>query len=63
MGAWWWALVAFVVLLLVGLYLSMTAGRLDRLHRRIDTYDVGVRRAGAAVSGLLGVVAALAVGG
>lgn len=36
MGPWWWALAALAVLLLVGLYLSMTAGRLDRLHRRID---------------------------
>ena len=26
-----------VVILLVGFYLSMTAGRLDHLHRRIDT--------------------------
>ncbi len=26
-----------VVIVLVGLYLSMTAGRLDHLHRRIDT--------------------------
>lgn len=33
------------------------------LHRRVDTLDVGARRAGAAVSGLLGVVAALALGG
>lgn len=37
MGAWWWLAAGVVVLLLVGLYLSMTAGRLDRLHRRIDT--------------------------
>lgn len=29
--------VALLVVLLVGLYLSMTAGRLDHLHRRIDT--------------------------
>lgn len=35
----WWALGLIVVVLLVvfGLYLSMTAGRLDHLHRRIDT--------------------------
>ena len=34
---WWWIALAVVVVLLVGLYLSMTAGRLDRLHRRIDS--------------------------
>ena len=34
----WWALALAVLgLALLGLYLSMTAGRLDRLHRRIDT--------------------------
>lgn len=35
----WWAIGTVVVILLVvfGLYLSMTAGRLDHLHRRIDT--------------------------
>jgi hypothetical protein len=33
---WWLAVLAFLMVLL-GLYLSMTAGRLDRLHRRIDT--------------------------
>lgn len=34
-----WILVAVVVaaVVLLGLYLSMTAGRLDRLHHRIDT--------------------------
>jgi hypothetical protein len=34
-----WILVGLlvVVILLVGFYLSMTAGRLDHLHRRIDT--------------------------
>jgi hypothetical protein len=31
----WW-LVGLVVLVLVGLYLSQTAGRLDRLHIRVD---------------------------
>jgi hypothetical protein len=35
---WPWAIAALIVLLAaVGLYLSSTAGRLDRLHRRIDT--------------------------
>lgn len=33
---WIWALVAVFVIVVFGLYLSMTAGRLDRLHRRID---------------------------
>jgi hypothetical protein len=37
MGSWWWVLAAVVAAVLIGLYLSMTAGRLDRLHRRIDT--------------------------
>jgi len=34
---WWQWAVILAVLVLVGLYLSMTAGRLDRLHRRIET--------------------------
>jgi hypothetical protein len=33
----WWLAALVLVLALLGLYLSMTAGRLDRLHRRIDT--------------------------
>lgn len=38
MSPWWGLLLAaLVVAALVGLYLSMTAGRLDRLHRRIDS--------------------------
>jgi hypothetical protein len=36
MNPWWWIVVAVVVILFV-LYLSMTAGRLDRLHKRVDT--------------------------
>lgn len=36
-GAWAWVAVAVGLLLLFGLYLSMTAGRLDRLHRRVAT--------------------------
>ena len=36
MGAWPWVLAGVAFALLSGLYLSMTAGRLDRLHRRID---------------------------
>lgn len=34
---WWLWVVVGVVALGAALYLSMTAGRLDRLHRRIDT--------------------------
>ena len=34
---WWLAIAIFVVLVFFGVYLSMTAGRLDRLHQRIDT--------------------------
>ena len=37
MPGWWWWVPVIVVICLVGLYLSMTAGRLDRLHRRIET--------------------------
>lgn len=34
---WWWVALLLLALLVFGLYLSMTAGRLDRLHKRIDT--------------------------
>ena len=37
MTPWWWVLIAALLLADLALYLSMTAGRLDRLHRRIDT--------------------------
>lgn len=37
MAPWVWIAVAVAVGAVFGLYLSMTAGRLDRLHRRIDT--------------------------
>jgi len=33
---WWWLGALVVVLLLFGLYLSQVAGRLDRLHLRIE---------------------------
>ena len=36
MTFWILLIIAIVVLALFGLYLSMTAGRLDRLHRRIE---------------------------
>lgn len=37
MGWWWLAVLGLLVAAAVGLYLSSTAGRLDRLHKRIDT--------------------------
>ena len=39
MSGWWIALIVMVVIALVifGVYLSSTAGRLDHLHKRIDT--------------------------
>jgi len=36
------ALLGVVFVLLVGLYLSMTAGRLDHLHRRIDMSELAL---------------------
>jgi hypothetical protein len=38
--SWWWLVLVVVLLGLVGLYLSMTAGRLDALHKRIDTAEL-----------------------
>ena len=35
--SWWLAVVALIVLAGLALYLTSTAGRLDRLHRKIDT--------------------------
>ena len=35
---WWW-LFALAAVLLLGIYLSMTAGRLDRLHLRIESAE------------------------
>ena len=35
--SWWWVVAAVIAIGLFGLYLSMTAGRLDALHKRIDT--------------------------
>ena len=40
--SWWWLLVLVVVIGLFGLYLSMTAGRLDALHKRIDTSELSL---------------------
>ena len=42
MDQWPLIVVALGVLALVGLYLSSTAGRLDRLHHRIDTARVSL---------------------
>jgi hypothetical protein len=51
-----WLIMAFLVtvLVLLAFYLSMTAGRLDRLHRRIDLAESGLdaqllRRSGIAL--------------
>lgn len=41
----WWLLVLVAVLLVVAWYLSSTAGRLDRLHRRVDAGRVALDRA------------------
>ncbi len=40
--SWWWLILVVVVLVLFGLYLSMTAGRLDALHKRIDTSELSL---------------------
>lgn len=34
--SWWWWVALGLLLAVFGLYLSMTAGRLDALHRRVD---------------------------
>ncbi len=65
--SWWWLLVGVLVVFLI-FYLSMTAGRLDRLHKRIDQSAASldaqcVRRASAAsevaLSGFLDPASAL----
>lgn len=38
-STWWTIALVVALIVLVGLYLSMTAGRLDRLHRRIETAE------------------------
>jgi len=40
--SWPWIVLLVVAVLVFGLYLSMTAGRLDRLHQRIDTSALGL---------------------
>ena len=63
-----WIIIAVVILALFGLYLSATAGRLDRLHHRVDaaynSLDIQLlRRSGAALelatSGVLDPVSSL----
>ena len=58
----WWAWTLLVVVLLVvivgGWYLSSTAGRLDRLHRRVDTGEVALDRALLERTSVAGEVAA-----
>lgn len=55
---WWVALAAALILLVFGWYLSSTAGRLDRLHRRIDnariSLDAALLRRGSVVAELAG---------
>lgn len=44
--SWWvWLIILLVILIVFGLYLSQTAGRLDRLHRRVDAGRVSLDRA------------------
>ena len=44
--SWWvWLIIIAVLLVLFGLYLSQTAGRLDRLHRRVDAGRISLDRA------------------
>lgn len=40
--SWPWIVLIALAVLIFGLYLSMTAGRLDRLHQRIDTSALGL---------------------
>lgn len=68
--SWWWLILVVVLLGLFGLYLSMTAGRLDALHKRIDTAELALdahllRRSSVALelatSGLLDPAGAIVV--
>lgn len=46
MNGWtWWLIAGLAMLMLFGLYLSQVAGRLDRLHRRVDAGRVSLDRA------------------
>lgn len=42
MNGWWWLALGLLFVFLLALYLSMTAGRLDRLHRRIDAAETAL---------------------
>ena len=35
MGGWWYGVLAVLVVVLLGMYASWTAGRIDRLHHRV----------------------------
>lgn len=68
--SWWWLVLVVVLIGLFGLYLSMTAGRLDALHKRIDTAELALdahllRRSSVALelatSGLLDPAGAIVV--
>lgn len=53
-GLYWWLLLVGVVLLVLALWLSWTANRLDRIHHRIDVARASLdtwlaRRSGAAL--------------
>jgi hypothetical protein len=67
---WWWIVLIVLAIGLFGLYLSMTAGRLDALHKRIDTSELALdahllRRSSVALelatSGLLDPAGAIVV--
>ena len=67
---WWWIALIVIAIGLFGLYLSMTAGRLDALHKRIDTAELSLdahllRRSSVALelatSGLLDPAGAIVV--
>jgi len=66
----WWLVLLVILIGLFGLYLSMTAGRLDALHKRIDTSTLSLdaqllRRSSVALelatSGLLDPAGAIVV--
>lgn len=44
----WWIILAVILAVIIAIYLASTAGRLDRLHKRVDTgllaLDVQLRR-------------------
>ena len=55
---WWWIALAIVGVIVIILYLSSTAGRLDRLHHRVeaglDALDAQLQRRAAAALELAG---------